>query len=68
MFACFKQNDFSQQLCSKEIEKFQKCYTDNLKTKRVKAEREAKGVLIPGDRKLSHKQLNMLLKKFPNIE
>ncbi|CAH1099627.1 unnamed protein product [Psylliodes chrysocephalus] len=68
MFACFKENEFNQDLCSKEVEKFQMCYKDNLKTSKTKKEREAKGVLTPGEKKLSHKQLNVLLKKFPNVK
>jgi hypothetical protein len=28
MFACFKNNDFNEALCSKEISSFQNCYKD----------------------------------------
>lgn len=66
MFACFKDNDFNQSLCSKEIDKFQRCYTSHLTTKKAKKEKEAKGILTPGEKKLSHKQVNTLLKMFPN--
>lgn len=68
MFACFKENDFNQSLCSKEIENFQKCYTVNKRQKEQKKEREAKGILTPGDKKMSSKQLNQLLRGFPNIK
>ncbi|KAJ9583387.1 hypothetical protein L9F63_022253, partial [Diploptera punctata] len=30
MLACFKTNDFNQNLCSKEIDKFQNCYKKSL--------------------------------------
>lgn len=68
LFACLKTNEFSQSLCSKEIEGFQKCYYKNLNDKQLKKEREAKGMLIPGDKKLSHKQVNKLLQMFPNVK
>ncbi|KAK4884354.1 hypothetical protein RN001_000625 [Aquatica leii] len=57
-----------QSLCSKEIESFQKCYKDHTVRKSLKEAQEAKGILIPGEKKLSHKQLNKLLSMFPNIK
>ncbi|XP_056631915.1 coiled-coil-helix-coiled-coil-helix domain-containing protein 1 [Diorhabda sublineata] len=68
MFACFKENEFNQAVCSKEIESFKKCYKNHLDAKKLKEEKEAKGVLTPGEKKMSHKQLNALLRKFPNIK
>ncbi|CAG9857390.1 unnamed protein product [Phyllotreta striolata] len=68
MFACFKENEFNQQLCSKEIERFQKCYKDFTHDKLRKEEKEAKGILIPGEKKMSHKQINSLLRKYPNVK
>ncbi|GJQ80783.1 hypothetical protein Trydic_g9374 [Trypoxylus dichotomus] len=64
MFACFKEHNFEQSLCAKEIENFQKCYHSHLTEKQIKKEREAKGVLVPGEKNLSHKQLNRLFKNF----
>lgn len=66
LFACMKNNDFSQQLCSKEIEAFQRCYKTTLTQKHTKKVKEAKGILTPGEKHLSHKQINKLLKMFPN--
>lgn len=68
LFACFKKNDFNQQFCSKEIENFQKCYVTTLNEKRLKKERESKGILNPGSKKLSYKQLNQFLKAYPCIK
>ncbi|KAJ8934128.1 hypothetical protein NQ314_013587 [Rhamnusium bicolor] len=68
MLSCFKDNEFNQSLCSKEIEAFKKCYTNNLETKKAKKEKEAKCMLTPGEKSLSHKQINLLLRKFPNIK
>ncbi|CAH1365156.1 hypothetical protein MTP99_001448 [Tenebrio molitor] len=68
LFACFKTHDFNQAPCSKEIAAFQKCYLGHLEKTRVQKEREAKGVLTPGEKKLSHRQINKLLDKFPNIK
>ncbi|KAJ8941720.1 hypothetical protein NQ318_023316 [Aromia moschata] len=63
------QQDFGTvTLCSKEVEAFKKCYTGHLESKRTRKEKEAKGILAPGEKSMSHKQLNMLLKKFPNVK
>lgn len=67
MFACFKNNEFDQSLCSKEINEFQKCYTHHVETSRLKQEKEAKGLLTPGEKQLSAKQLNLLLSRYPNV-
>ncbi|RZC32499.1 CHCH domain containing protein [Asbolus verrucosus] len=68
LFACFKSNDFNQAPCAKEMEAFQKCYINHLESVKKKKEREAKGILTPGEKKLSHKQINILLEKFPNFK
>lgn len=68
MLACLKKNDFSEQLCPKEIQAFKKCYVTNLETKKVREEKESKGILTPGEKNLSHKQVNILLKKYPNLK
>lgn len=68
LFACFKQNDFNQALCSKEIENFQKCYKETTAKKFERKEKAAKGILTPGDKKMSAKQINQLLKAFPTVK
>ncbi|KDR21265.1 coiled-coil-helix-coiled-coil-helix domain-containing protein 1 [Zootermopsis nevadensis] len=65
MFACFKNNEFNQELCSKEISSFQNCYKDFQNKKNIKKRQEQKGILIPGEKNLTHKQLNTLLRRFP---
>nr|CAH7717388.1 unnamed protein product [Callosobruchus chinensis] len=66
MFNCFKDNDFSQTLCAKEVEMFKNCYTNHMTTKRLRKEKELKGILNPGEKRMSAKQLNILLKRYPN--
>lgn len=66
LFACLKKTEFDQASCSKEIANFQKCFTTDLTQKRQKKEHEMKGILTPGEKKLSHKQVNQLLGRFPN--
>lgn len=65
MFACFKKADFDQQECLKEISAFQGCYKDYAKRTATQREQGKKGILIPGEKNLTHKQLNQLLKSFP---
>lgn len=68
MFSCLKQNEFEEIGCAKEIDNFKKCYVNHTLAKKTKQEREAKGLLIPGEKSLPSKQLNMLLKQFPNFK
>lgn len=66
MFSCFKDNEFQQKMCGKEIEAFQKCYTNHVETKKQRIDKEMKGILTPGEKNLSPKQVNMLLRRYPN--
>lgn len=66
MLACFKTYEFNQALCSKEIDSFKNCYAKHMNTKQVKKEQAEKGILTPGEKKLSYKQVNILLKRYPN--
>ncbi|KAK9873895.1 hypothetical protein WA026_002247 [Henosepilachna vigintioctopunctata] len=68
LFACLKANEFNQKLCAKEIDSFQSCYKKSLVSQHGKKEKEAKGILVPGDNKLSPRQVNTLLKKFPQFK
>lgn len=66
MFACFKKNEFDQSRCSTEIDKFQACATKHYadKFKRKKDIRE--GNISMGKDNLTPREVNYLLKKFPN--
>nr|XP_045607483.1 coiled-coil-helix-coiled-coil-helix domain-containing protein 1-like [Procambarus clarkii] len=65
LFACMKKNEFTQAFCSKEIESFQSCHKEFMHSQRMKNAQERQGLLVPGEKNLSHKQLNVLLKKYP---
>ncbi|XP_063540206.1 small ribosomal subunit protein mS37 [Cydia strobilella] len=65
MFACFKKNEFDQQQCLKEITEFQGCYKDYNQRMSSQREHGKKGILVPGEKKLTHRQMNQLLKAFP---
>ncbi|XP_046408030.1 coiled-coil-helix-coiled-coil-helix domain-containing protein 1 [Ischnura elegans] len=65
LFACFKKNEFNQALCSNEIQNFNKCYKNFMDTKHRREEMDRRGELTPGAKKLSHKQINQLMKRFP---
>ncbi|KOB64063.1 Coiled-coil-helix-coiled-coil-helix domain-containing protein 1 [Operophtera brumata] len=68
MFACFKKADFEQQECMKEISAFQGCYKDYAKKMSTQREQGRKGILVPGEKNLTHKQMNQLLKNFPPMK
>lgn len=65
LFACLKDNEFTEKFCPKEIASFQKCYKVHL-TKRFEASRqENQGIVTPG-KNLHYKQLNKYLRRYPN--
>uniref|UniRef100_A0A2A4K3R7 CHCH domain-containing protein n=1 Tax=Heliothis virescens TaxID=7102 RepID=A0A2A4K3R7_HELVI len=65
MFACFKKSEFDQVQCLKEVAAFQGCYKEYSERMKVQREQGKKGILVPGEKKLTHRQLNQLLKSFP---
>lgn len=65
MFACFKKHDFDQQECLKEVTTFQTCFQEYNERTKKQREQGKKGILVPGEKKLTHRQLNQLLKAFP---
>ncbi|CAH4029128.1 uncharacterized protein LOC123716248 [Pieris brassicae] len=67
LFACFKKSEFDQKQCLKEVTAFQTCYNDYNQRAKVQREMGKKGILIPGEKKLTHRQLNQLLKGFPPL-
>ncbi|XP_026763414.1 uncharacterized protein LOC113521937 [Galleria mellonella] len=65
MFACFKKHDFDQQQCLKEVTEFQSCYSEFNKRITVQREQGKKGILVPGEKNLTHRQVNKMLKAYP---
>ncbi|KAJ8717362.1 hypothetical protein PYW08_005761 [Mythimna loreyi] len=65
MFACFKKSEFDQSACLKEVAAFQGCFKDYSERMNAQREQGKKGILVPGEQKLTHRQLNQLLKAFP---
>lgn len=65
LFACLKKNDFSQSLCDKEFDVFRKCYSNVMNNKALLKEQDKRGDTAPGSKNLTHKQVSVLLKKFP---
>lgn len=65
MFACFKKSEFDQQQCLKEVAAFQGCYNEYKEKAATLRAQERQGILVPGEKKLTHRQMNTLLKAFP---
>lgn len=65
MFACFKKSEFNQTECLKEVAAFQGCYKEYSERLQAQRQQGKKGILVPGEKKLTHRQLNTLLKAFP---
>lgn len=64
MFACMKTNEFSENLCNKEISSFQKCYKANIDKAYQAKKTENQGIVTGKD--LTYKQLNKYLRNYPN--
>ncbi|KAL1514250.1 hypothetical protein ABEB36_003537 [Hypothenemus hampei] len=67
LFACLSSNEYEQSPCQREIESFKKCYNDYTREKAKKIDRDMKGILTPGEKNLTPKQLNLLLKSYPQV-
>lgn len=65
MFACFKKAEFDQAQCLKEVSAFQTCYKKYSEHAEVQRQQGRKGILVPGEKNLTHRQVNQLLKSFP---
>lgn len=65
LFSCLKKNDFNQSPCSKEVDILTTCHRDHDAAVRKEREQMKMGLLTPGLKNLNHRQITMLLKKFP---
>ncbi|KAI8521657.1 PREDICTED: coiled-coil-helix-coiled-coil-helix domain-containing protein 1-like [Branchiostoma belcheri] len=64
MMACWKENDFKDSACAKEIAAFHKCTQEATKERRRVKEADLKGVVQEG--RLSSRNTNKLLQRFPH--
>ncbi|GAU97266.1 hypothetical protein RvY_08592 [Ramazzottius varieornatus] len=65
MFECFKKNEFDQVVCAKEILQFKMC-SERSREQEAKLDAQNKlGTLIPGSERLTARQANVLLKRYP---
>lgn len=65
LFSCLKKNDFNQSPCMKEVDILTTCNKDHDAAVRKEREQMRMGLLTPGLKNLNHRQITMLLKKFP---
>lgn len=65
LFACLKNNEFNQSLCSKEIGSFKGCYKSYLDSKYEAKIARQKGGVSTG-KNLHARELNVFLRKYPN--
>lgn len=65
LFACLKKNDYDQTPCNQEIDILNSCHKSYKITSKHEKDQLRMGILSPGAKNLNHRQLNMLLKKYP---
>ena len=54
-------------MCNKELNSLNQCYDRYLKERHQAKRSQEKGQLVPGDSKLTHRQIKNLFKKHPLI-
>ncbi|KAL7300571.1 hypothetical protein TKK_0006565 [Trichogramma kaykai] len=67
VIACLKENDYENKLCQKEVSAFNGCYKKYLKETAESKAAQQKGILVPGDRNMTRKQISRLLKIRPML-
>ncbi|XP_038600130.1 coiled-coil-helix-coiled-coil-helix domain-containing protein 1 [Tachyglossus aculeatus] len=63
MMACWKQNEFNDTACAREIQVFHDCAAKAEMERKLNAKQDSQG----SSGNLSPKQVNKLLQRFPNI-
>lgn len=67
VMACLQVNEYDNRFCQKEVTKFNDCYQKYLADRSVSKRAKEKGVLVPGEKTFTHKQLRKLLRKNPIV-
>lgn len=67
VIACLQQNEYENKRCQNEVNKFNDCYKDFLKTSFYSKRAREKGLLVPGEKNLTHKQIRKLFKMRPML-
>uniref|UniRef100_A0A1B6EW37 CHCH domain-containing protein n=1 Tax=Cuerna arida TaxID=1464854 RepID=A0A1B6EW37_9HEMI len=65
LFSCLKKNEYNQSPCGNELDALNKCYKTHQVTVQKEKELMKLGILAPGAKNLNHRQIGMLLKRFP---
>ncbi|XP_076620097.1 small ribosomal subunit protein mS37 [Colletes latitarsis] len=66
LFTCLKDNNFENNLCNHQIERFQNCMKTDHKI-RMQLKLERRGDITPGAQNLTDLQVNKLLRQYPTI-
>lgn len=67
VISCLQKNEYENKLCQKEVDKFNLCYKDFLRDSFYAKRAQEKGILLPGEKNLTHKQIRKLFKLRPMI-
>ncbi|OXU26761.1 hypothetical protein TSAR_000894 [Trichomalopsis sarcophagae] len=67
VLSCLQKNEYENKLCQKEVDQFKSCFQKfqdvSFQSKRAKE----KGILVPGDKNLTHKQVKKLFNMRPML-
>lgn len=63
--ACLAKNNYQNTPCTKEIDNFNNCFKTYMKNKETRKENQLKGILSVNAKSLNHREVNILLKRFP---
>ena len=67
VIACLSKNDYENKFCQKEVTSFNDCYKKYLVDKQESKRAQEKGILVPGEKNFSRKQIARLLKMRPML-
>jgi len=70
MYTCLADHDFKDNLCAQQMKTYHECVFSHMKKIDAQKEQLLTGKLVPNTRepqKLNHRQLNVLLRKYPQI-
>ncbi|KAF2351607.1 hypothetical protein FHG87_017631 [Trinorchestia longiramus] len=65
LLACYKKHDFSQALCAAEAEVLTNCHKKAREEQKLRKAKEQEKAMDPGAKQLNARQVNVLLKRFP---
>lgn len=66
LLSCLKKTEYDQGPCSKELNSLSNCFKVHREDYQKELQIIRKGIIIPGSKNLNHRQIGVMLKRFPS--